>query len=335
VLIDLDGPVHYLDFGGPKNATAGSRAERAGGAEPPPQRSERSGERTREDHSGVSGGERPPIKTMVLVHGLGGSHVNWMGVGESLARHARVFAVDLAGFGHTPLAGRSASIEANRALLDRFIDRVAGGRAVLVGNSMGGLISLMQASTRPKSVEALVMVSAALPRAPGAKLDREVALSFALFMLPGLGRLALRARNRVTPEQASRDLLKLCCVDASRVPEALFKAHVHMNRLRREMPWVEDAFLEATRSLVGTLMKPRKVHAMIEAVRAPTLIMQGDGDRLVSIESARAVAKRRPDFRLEVLRGVGHVPQMETPQTFVEIVSRFCTSLDGRPEILA
>jgi pimeloyl-ACP methyl ester carboxylesterase len=51
--------------------------------------------------------------TMVLVHGLGGSHLNWMMVGERLARRARVLVPDLAGFGRTPLAGRSASVSAN------------------------------------------------------------------------------------------------------------------------------------------------------------------------------------------------------------------------------
>ncbi|MFY9588857.1 MAG: alpha/beta fold hydrolase, partial [Actinomycetota bacterium] len=59
--------------------------------------------------------------TFVLVHGLGGSHANWMSVGPALAERGRVLAVDLAGFGRTPPAGRRSTIGANRRLLHRFI----------------------------------------------------------------------------------------------------------------------------------------------------------------------------------------------------------------------
>jgi pimeloyl-ACP methyl ester carboxylesterase len=59
---------------------------------------------------------------MVLVHGLGGSHVNWMRVGPLLAERARVLAPDMAGFGMTPPAGRGTSVQANARLLDRFVE---------------------------------------------------------------------------------------------------------------------------------------------------------------------------------------------------------------------
>src|SRR5207247_1908767 len=119
--IDLDGPVHYADFGGTG-------------------------------------------PTLVLVHGLGGSHVNWLAVAPVLARRARVLAVDLAGFGRTPLGERSADVHTNRVLLDRFLDAVAAGPAVLVGNSMGGLVALMEAALAPERVAGLVLVAPAQPR---------------------------------------------------------------------------------------------------------------------------------------------------------------------------
>ena len=72
------------------------------------------------------GGSGP---AMVLIHGLGGAHVNWMSVGQKLARHARVVAIDLPGFGRTPTEGDSASVHTNRALLTRFVERVIGGPA--------------------------------------------------------------------------------------------------------------------------------------------------------------------------------------------------------------
>jgi pimeloyl-ACP methyl ester carboxylesterase len=94
-IVDLDGPVHYADFGGTG---------------------------------------RP----IVLVHGLGGSHVNWLGVAPQLAAHGHVLAIDLAGHGRTPSLGRTARVDDNRRLLGRFLETVVGEPAVLVGNSMGG-----------------------------------------------------------------------------------------------------------------------------------------------------------------------------------------------------
>src|SRR5438876_7924663 len=96
-------------------------------------------------HLADFGGTGP---TMILVHGLGGSHANWLAVGPGLAAHARVLAPDLPGFGRTPLAGRSARVRANVELLDRLLDAVAEDPAVLVGNSMGGLIAMMEAADR-------------------------------------------------------------------------------------------------------------------------------------------------------------------------------------------
>src|SRR5438876_959824 len=112
-------------------------------------------------HVADFGGAGP---TMVLVHGLGGSHANWLAVGPALAAHARVLAPDLPGFGRTPLAGRSAHVHAGVALVDSLLDTVADGPAILVGNSMGGLIAMMQAAACPEKVAGLVLVGPAQPR---------------------------------------------------------------------------------------------------------------------------------------------------------------------------
>src|SRR2546427_12801319 len=93
--IDLDGPVHYADFGGTG-------------------------------------------PTLVLVHGLGGSHVNWLAGAPVLARRARGLAVGLVGFGRAPLGERSADVDRDRVLLERLLHPVAPAAARLGGDSMGG-----------------------------------------------------------------------------------------------------------------------------------------------------------------------------------------------------
>ena len=81
----------------------------------------------------------PPGRTIVLVHGLGGSLLSWLAVAPGLAKHGRVLALDLPGFGRSDRGGRRSRVSDLRTTVSRFIDEVAdGGPVVLVGNSMGG-----------------------------------------------------------------------------------------------------------------------------------------------------------------------------------------------------
>ena len=276
-------------------------------------------------HFADFGGSGP---TSVLVHGLGGSHLNWLAVGPALAARARVLAPDLAGFGRTPLAGRSAHVRANAQLLDRFIDVVAEGPAILIGNSMGGLLAMMEAERQPEKVTRLVLVGAAQPRPPGTRFDPVVALTFAAYAVPGLGERFMRWRAaRRGPEGLVRDTLQLVCADPGRVPAEVVAAHVALARDRMDrMPWGNQAFLEAARSIVFTLARRREVHAMIGRIAAPALLVQGTRDRLVSLAASRATAALRPDWTLAVLEGIGHVPQLEAPERFVATVTGW---LDG------
>ena len=96
------------------------------------------------DFGGPAGG---PL--IVCVHGLGGSAANWVAVAPLLTGSCRVLAPDLAGHGLTQSRGRGTGVAANRALLHRFLASVSPGPAVLMGNSMGGMISLLEASAHP------------------------------------------------------------------------------------------------------------------------------------------------------------------------------------------
>ncbi|MBI4941399.1 MAG: alpha/beta hydrolase [Actinobacteria bacterium] len=278
--VDLDGPVHWIDFGGPDDG---------------------------------------PL--LVCVHGLGGSHVNWAAVAPDLAKTCRVVALDLAGFGHTPGAGRSTSVQANARLVVRFLEEVAGAPAVLVGNSMGGLISNLVAAQRPDLVAGLVLVDPALPVSLRAKPDPLTTGMFAAYFTPGLGKAVIAGRKRVrTAEQLAMDTLRLCCVDPSRVPKAVLREHIHLAKTRKQYAEMEAEFVTATRSLVWLLARRRAHTAMLRRYTGPVLLIHGDRDRLVSIASARAAAKANPAWRFEVAHDIGHVPQLEAPDWTRDVV---------------
>lgn len=285
--VDLDGPTHYFDFGGPD---AGP--------------------------------------TIVCVHGLGGAAWNWAAVAPLLTQRCRVVALDLAGHGRTPAAGRATTVGANRRLLDRFLREVIGEPAVLMGNSMGGAISLLQAAAAPDTVSGLVLVDPALPRPALAPIDARVAVTFAVMSLPGLGEAAMnRRRRRRTPEQQVRETLALCCVDPGRIPPDVLALGIALTEERLGQPTGAGDFLDAARSLVRMLARSRKFRAAMAHVRAPVLLVHGEADRLVSVRVAQAVADANPHWRFEIARRIGHVPQLEAPDWTAALVLDWLDSL--------
>jgi pimeloyl-ACP methyl ester carboxylesterase len=274
--VDLDGPVHFLDYDGPSDGP-----------------------------------------TFVLVHGLGGSHTNWLGVGELLARRGRVLVPDLIGFGKTPLAGRSTSMHANRDLLGRFIREVAEEPAVVIGNSMGGLIVSLLAIDDPELVSGLVLVDPALPRTAGQSVDTTTAGFFAASVIP---RFAASFINRhigiFSAERMVEEMFRLCMADPSRVDPELVDAQVEMARERITQPWATHAFLEASRSLVRLLARRKRFLQRLCDISAPTLLLMGAQDRLVPIAVAKAAARMCPHWDVIVFDDLGHAPQMEDPRSF-------------------
>ncbi|MGH7334736.1 MAG: alpha/beta fold hydrolase [Candidatus Rokuibacteriota bacterium] len=258
---------------------------------------------------------------LVLVHGLGGSHANWLAVAPRLAERAQVVAPDLPGFGRTPSAGRSARVPANRECLHRFLAAV-GRPAILVGNSMGGLIAMMEAALHPENVAALVLVAPAQPSPAGTRIDREIFLAFAIYSIPWMGEWYLRRRaERLGPERFVGEVLRLLCVDPSRVPDDVRRAHVALAAERfTTMPGAHQAFLEAARSLLSILRRRRSYDEMVGRVAAPTLLIQGAQDRLVPLAASQALARKRPDWAFQVFDEIGHVPQLEAPTRFVDVV---------------
>lgn len=274
-------------------------------------------------HVADFGGEGPPI---VLVHGLGASYTSWLLVGHELARTHRVLAIDLVGFGRTPVSGRSATIDGHVTLLGRFLDEHVREPSVLVGNSMGGLVSVLTAARHQQAVSKLVLVGPALPRPLRAPLDPAVAAMFGAYMLPGVGEMFLRRRmDRVGPEKVLRLTMQLCGIDPDSLPRDAWHESLTLANERRAYTWSDGAFLSSARSLMRT-NAGSKVHDVIRNLAAPALIVQGSEDRLVPVAATRAIAQLRPDWKLELLDGVGHVPQVQAPQRWLEVVGGWLSS---------
>jgi pimeloyl-ACP methyl ester carboxylesterase len=260
----------------------------------------------------------PPI---VFVHGLGGSHLNWALVGAELGAGRRALALDLSGFGLTPGSWRTATIEANRGLLGQFLAEIAGEPAILVGNSMGGMLAILQAAARPESVAGLILISPALPLTPH-RPDLRVVSQMLIYAAPGLGEAYLKAvRSQATPAQLVQRVIELCFADPARADPAMVEAAVDLAEIRRSAGLSDDSLLAAARSLMKVAGQSQRYWAKMASLRGPVLLVGGTADRLVPAGSVRAAGARNPGWETVILDDVGHTPQLEAPQALLAIAA--------------
>ncbi|HLH14182.1 MAG TPA: alpha/beta fold hydrolase, partial [Solirubrobacteraceae bacterium] len=106
-------------------------------------------------------GDGAPAQPLVFVHGLSGSWPNWLEQLSVFAERHRVVALDLPGFGHSPMPVEEISISRYARLLDGLLGELGIDAAAVVGNSMGGFVAAELAIAFPQRVERLVLVSAA------------------------------------------------------------------------------------------------------------------------------------------------------------------------------
>jgi pimeloyl-ACP methyl ester carboxylesterase len=280
-------------------------------------------------------GGPPDGPIVVAVHGLGGSALNWLAIAPLLASQCRLLAPDLAGHGLTRAHGQSTSVRANRLLLDCFVHTVTGSPVILMGNSMGGMISLLQAGTRPHTASGLILLDPAVPFGPVLP-GPLVSGVFALYAMPVLGRALMARRRRMPAERAVSFVLRLCCVDPARVPAEVVGEHVELARQRASFDDVERDFIHSARSVVATAGGSRSAayREAIAAITAPVLLIHGERDRLVPVSASRALARSLPAWDLVTLPDTGHVPQLEAPAQTADAILRWFASA-GRMAVIA
>jgi pimeloyl-ACP methyl ester carboxylesterase len=274
------------------------------------------------------GPRRGPL--IVCVHGLAGSAVNWSAIAPLLTRRCRVLAPDLAGHGLTRSARRGADVQSNRRLLNRFIELVSDDPVILMGNSMGAMISLLEAQAAADKVSGLVLLDPALPFVP-ARPDLLVATVFVAGGLPGLGTALLRGVHKLPPTTVVARTLSLCCQDPSRVPADVVAQHVDMERRRAGFDEAAHDLGVATRSVIANAgLGGHAYRTGMASLTCPVLLIHGERDRLVPVSAARAAARAHPSWSLVVLPGVGHVPQLEAPLECADAIFGWLDT-GGRP----
>lgn len=263
------------------------------------------------------GGTGTPI---VLVHGLGGSKANWDAIGLALSDLGHTVAIDLPGFGLSP-PGDDWGLDTHSTAVHWLIDEL-GAPAILVGNSMGALVSEMVASDSPGSVAALVLMSPATPpRFPDPRIHWPTARRLAIQATPGLGRAVTRYfLSRYTPEELVRFSLATITHDPDRVPEPIVEEFIDLAWVRSNLPWTEEAVSGSGRSIARAFARRSRFVEMIRGIRAPTLVVHGLSDHIVSPTSVEWLCSLRPDWELVQMEDTGHTPQLDAAERTLGIL---------------
>ena len=247
-------------------------------------------------------GEGEPL---VLIHGIGSRWQVWESVLERLAAERDVIAIDLPGFGASPMPppGTPAGIESLTSLVSDFLDSLGLDRPHVAGNSLGGWISLELAK--------LDRVRSATGLSPaGFHNSREAAFQRA--SLAGSVRVARALATRVDrimgPALARRLLLGQLAGHPERIPSPVAADHL---RSLAAAPWFDETLKAITTAEHFTGG---------EHITVPVTIAWGERDRLLIPRQAHRAQRAIPHARVLTLRDCGHVPTYDDPEQVARVL---------------
>jgi pimeloyl-ACP methyl ester carboxylesterase len=255
-------------------------------------------------------GEGP---AMVFVHGLSGSWPNWLEQLPLFARDHRVIAMDLPGFGHSPMPTETITISLYARILDSLLETLGVSAATVVGNSMGGFVSTELAIACPQRVERLVLVSAA-----GISTYRH---KRAERLEPYLRRVApiIAAYTGWTATRSDwmsrrAGLRNLSLGFVTRHPTRL-PAPLAAEQLRGTG---KPGFMQALRANIDYPIRER-----LPEIACPTLIVWGEEDRVIPVSDASVFEELIPNSRKVIFEDTGHLAMLERPAAFNELLNEF------------
>ena len=268
----------------------------------------------------------------VCVHGLEGSALNWRLIADELSERHTVVAPDLSGFGYTEPLGRPTTVAHNASVVAEVIKHY-GGPALVIGNSMGGLVSLIAAAETPDLITALVLVDAAGPVGSWSRLNPTTLAKLGTPLVPGLGpKLVDAYRATRTAEEGVVEAYQFVTADPDAVDPTAFADALEIAELRRSQAWATASLTEATRSIVPWVLRRKRYAKMIHRIPHPALIVHGTRDDVVQVDTTRWIADQRPDWTVAYMKGLGHVPMIEAPDRFMQIFNTWADAgYDPRP----
>jgi pimeloyl-ACP methyl ester carboxylesterase len=254
--------------------------------------------------------DHPGQTPLILLHGFGASIGHWRHNLEVLGQHNTVYAIDMIGFGASEKAATNYNVELWVEQVYDFWKTFIGQPVVLVGNSIGSLISLVAAATHADMVKGIVMISL-----PDPSLEQE--------MIPTALKPVVRGIKSIF---TSRLILKPIFYFVRR-PSVLRRwaglAYAHPEAISDELidilagPPQDRGSARAFRALfkatTGVNFSP-SVKKILPNLTIPMLLIWGKKDRFVPPKLADQFLRYNEKLELVYLEDVGHCPHDESPE---------------------
>jgi pimeloyl-ACP methyl ester carboxylesterase len=249
------------------------------------------------------------LEPIVFVHGLGGQWQNWLENIPRAAQERRVIALDLPGFGCTPMPNDGITIPGYGRCVDSLCEKLGLGRVDIVGNSMGGYIAAEVAIQFPERIDQLILVSAA--GISSADVIRRPILA------------AGRIGTAMTAHGAAQHRAVAARPKSRHMALALVARHPSL--LRADLTY--EGFFKGTGkpgftdALLATL--EYDFRDRLPEISRPTLIVWGEKDSIIPVKDAHEFERLIPDSRKVVMKETGHIPMAERPAAFNDVMMSF------------
>ncbi len=256
-------------------------------------------------------GGDPQQETVVLVHGFTADKDNWPRFARHLLDDYHVLIPDLAGHGESSWdAAWNYSMPAQAARLRAFLRQLQVGPVHLAGNSMGGFLSATYAVHYPQSVRSLALLDAAGVRSPEpSPMDERIAQGENPFFFDD-------------PQEFLR-FWNFAMQDPPWMPQ-LVVTHLGREHVARRGRYEK---------IFGDFAGKDLLDQRLGEIRAPTLIVWGDQDRLLDVSMARVYDAGIPAAKTILMEGVGHLPMIERPAESAAIYRKFLHGLSASSPI--
>lgn len=259
---------------------------------------------------------------LLLIHGLAATKSSWLTVVPELARHHRVIAVDLPGFGYSTKSRASYDAPFFAREMFRFLDALGVGETFIAGNSMGGRIAMEMAMSGPERVAAIACLcpAAAFFRRPVLALVRALRPEFA-------------AAGVFLPRGRLKAGLKQLFADPACLDERWYDAAIDEFFTMWKSPRFRIAVAASARRIY--LEEPsgdKGFWARLGEMRTPAYYVYGRQDVLISPRFAATVTSSLPEAHVEVWDDCGHVPQIEYPERTATRMVEFFTASARRSQ---
>ena len=240
-------------------------------------------------------------RPLLLLHGIVGSAKNWSQNIRFLSRDSTVYALDLFNMGESErVPGLDAGLEATADRLAALMDALGLDEADIAAHSHGGSIAMMMAARHPDRVRRLILFAPANPFCDlGNQLISFYQTRFGAWFARQIPSL---------PRMLKATALSRMYGDPSRVSAGALEGYIE----GLQIPGTIDHVLQVIHHWVEDMGLLRS--ALTRLAAKPTLLIWGDRDRAVGLNSARELQRTLPQSSLLVLPGVGHIPFEEMPE---------------------